>query len=334
MGLSELRKTMDTSRFLHKNLIISAIAALTIASTGFYYNSAQNIDPKQEGADTATIERGGITKNDDITLRDSDKDGLPDWEERLNQSDPFTADTDGDGTEDGAEIREGRDPTKAGPNDKVVAPKGVGFATSSTDLLGIKKEFFAKYLASASRDVRETTFRDLIKGFDKRKFISTNEILDLNISSDESPEALRAYGNAFGVIIKKYTGRTTQNEEVVLAEGMKTRSDESLKGLQLIAVDYRNFSRDLRALLVPRPLAPAHLKIVNGYDGMYRGLLGMQYLFSNPVEGAAGYQTYTKMRIEMIAGYADVVMYLREKNIAFTIYEPGYPFYLGSESRQ
>ena len=36
--------------------------------------------------------------------RDSDRDGLPDWEERLIGTDPYSKDSDGDGIDDGEEV--------------------------------------------------------------------------------------------------------------------------------------------------------------------------------------------------------------------------------------
>lgn len=312
------------SRIAHKNLIASGVVALLVMGGGIYFNQQSgaqenNVAPKVASKTSAQNES-------DITTRDSDLDGLPDWEERLNGCDPENGDTDGDGTSDGDEVTLGRDPTKRGPND-LLPTEALSFATSSSDLEGIKKEFFASYLASASRDVRETTYRSLIKGFDAKKFKPTNELLDLNVSSDGSVEGLRAYGNAFGLIINKYTEHPLRTEEDILAEGMKTRDDASLRDLQLLVIAYRNFAKDLRALPVPMPLATHHLNIVNGYDGMSRGLLGMTHLFSNPIDGAAGYQTYTRMRLTMIDGYAGVVSYLGAQHITFAPDEPGYPFY-------
>ena len=51
--------------------------------------------------------------------KDTDGDGLKDWEELLWKTDPNKMDTDGDGTPDGEEINLGRNPLKAGPNDKI-----------------------------------------------------------------------------------------------------------------------------------------------------------------------------------------------------------------------
>ncbi|KKT19005.1 MAG: Thrombospondin type 3 repeat superfamily protein [Parcubacteria group bacterium GW2011_GWB1_43_8] len=51
--------------------------------------------------------------------KDSDGDGLKDWEELLWKTDSNKADTDGDGTNDNEEITLNRNPLKAGPNDKI-----------------------------------------------------------------------------------------------------------------------------------------------------------------------------------------------------------------------
>ena len=56
---------------------------------------------------------------DSIATKDSDNDGLKDWEEALWQTAPNNPDTDGDGAKDGAEIAAGRDPLKKGPDDQL-----------------------------------------------------------------------------------------------------------------------------------------------------------------------------------------------------------------------
>ncbi len=51
--------------------------------------------------------------------KDSDNDGLKDWEEALWKTDPQNPDSDGDGTPDGEEVAEGRNPAVPGPNDSL-----------------------------------------------------------------------------------------------------------------------------------------------------------------------------------------------------------------------
>lgn len=325
---------MNFSQFSHKNILISGVIALAIISVGIYLKFFSQ--PRQESR-LLTQDVGLSTStpaNADYTDRDTDGDGLPDWEERLYGSDPLKKDTDGDGTPDGAEVRQGRDPAKANtakpgqpPNDMLTRIQDPHFATSSTDILGIKKEFFAKYLATQSKEIRETTYRDLLGSFDSKKFTPTKRIIDLNLSSDSDADALHTYGNAFGMLIIKYSARIHRNEVEILESGMKTHSDQTLAELQLPAVSYRNFSSDLTKLKAPSALAEAHLLITNGYERMSKGLLGMQHMYSNPIDGEAGYQTYTIGRVDVTKGYAMVVAYFSIKQVHFSPHEPGYPFY-------
>lgn len=52
--------------------------------------------------------------------KDTDNDGLLDWEEELLGTDPLNPDTDGDGYLDGEEIASGHNPLVKGPGDKLV----------------------------------------------------------------------------------------------------------------------------------------------------------------------------------------------------------------------
>jgi hypothetical protein len=53
-------------------------------------------------------------------FKDSDQDGLSDWQEVILGTNPLNPDTDGDGYLDGIEYRSGFDPKKPGPADKIL----------------------------------------------------------------------------------------------------------------------------------------------------------------------------------------------------------------------
>ncbi len=59
--------------------------------------------------------RKSVEKN----FKDSDNDGLRDWEEELYRSDPNNPDTDGDGYLDGEEVDSGHNPIVKSPGDKL-----------------------------------------------------------------------------------------------------------------------------------------------------------------------------------------------------------------------
>ena len=67
---------------------------------------------------TAAVGQPTGTVGETKPAKDSDGDGLKDWEEAIWRTDPARADSDGDGTADGREIADNRDPRRPGPNDQ------------------------------------------------------------------------------------------------------------------------------------------------------------------------------------------------------------------------
>lgn len=320
----------------HKNLLGSATLALMIFLVGFFVIHP----PRKTSIVDEQLLSSDITATSSSTFDiDSDGDGLPDWKEKLYGSDIHNTDTDGDGTSDGEEVAEGRDPATpntAGvgnpPNDKLKYLQDPHFATSSTDVQGIRKEFFAKYLAESSQNIKEQTFKDLMRTVKPERFQAKNELSDLYITSDNSAESVKKYLNSFGVLIKKYTAQPYRNEDAVLNDAMKTKNSEQLKELQLPIIGYQNFSRDLKQLEVPVVLADAHLKIVNGYEGMAKGLSGAQVVFSDPINGTAGLESYSKYKLDVTDGYAMIVIYVAKNNISMNQDEPGILFYWNTKA--
>ncbi|MEK7502815.1 MAG: hypothetical protein AAB556_00015, partial [Patescibacteria group bacterium] len=82
--------------------------------------------------------------------KDTDNDGLKDWEEQLWTTNPTLTDTDGDGTKDGDEVKAGRNPKIAGA-DKLENPEEIikkDSADSATTFTAkIAEEFGKNYFA-------------------------------------------------------------------------------------------------------------------------------------------------------------------------------------------
>lgn len=314
-----------------RKILVGALLCIIVFVVGIFVWSGK----LSYGGSRALLTQALPTSTPDILDIDTDNDGLPDWKERLYGSDITKRDTDGDGTSDAEEVQLGRDPikpntakAKSSPNDKLAYLQDPHFATSSTDILGIKKDFYAKFLAARGDEIKEQTYKDILtKDIDPAALTPKNELVDLNVSSDNSPEAIHTYVNEFGKIIKKYQVATGRSEEVIINEALTKKQPDTLKELQLPAIQYRNFSNDLKELKTPSVIAKYHLLVVNGYDGMSRGILGMQYLFAKPPQGAAGYESYVRYRYDVTMGYAAVVATIKDRDIMFTKDEPGYPFY-------
>ncbi|MCR4283998.1 MAG: thrombospondin type 3 repeat-containing protein [Parcubacteria group bacterium] len=197
----------------NKKNVILAIFALLVLTIGFFalgygdkYLYKDNL-PKED--DSISM----VNQAMDSLNKDSDNDGLKDWEEALWKTDIDNPDTDGDGALDGDEVNQGRDPLKPGPDDKLeekistsLSQGGVGVVsnpTSSsvnlTDLLSKNLSLQAgngiSPLSADNQDIldkanssTEALLKDFIASFSP--VLSENEF---NVSSDNSKTAIEKY---------------------------------------------------------------------------------------------------------------------------------------------
>ena len=150
------------------------------------------------------------TKEEAIELiqRDSDGDGLKDWEEKIYGTNAEKADTDGDGTPDGEEIKLSRNPLITGPEDKLSIPlppptNGNKTEALANELIGrsftqIIAENFAGGEAPANlSDVPELNsyVKKLGEEHPLDKVIPSDS-REFKVSQDNSPEAVKRYFNA------------------------------------------------------------------------------------------------------------------------------------------
>lgn len=79
-------------------------------------NQIQNQQQDNYSSEKQKLEQA----QNELALKDSDSDGLPDQEEIRIGANPLNSDTDGDGFFDGSEVKLGYDPLSASPADKIV----------------------------------------------------------------------------------------------------------------------------------------------------------------------------------------------------------------------
>jgi len=93
------------------DIVVEASSTPLNSSTSSAVEIIPRVDSDQDGLTDAEEKVFGTN----INIIDTDMDGLSDYEEvNIYKSDPLSADTDGDTYLDGAEVKNGYDPTRAG----------------------------------------------------------------------------------------------------------------------------------------------------------------------------------------------------------------------------
>lgn len=271
--------------------------------------------------------------------KDSDSDGLKDWEEALWKTDPNNPDTDKDDTADGQEVKDNRNPllaSKNGKNDKLENQKLKETGSllpaelpSLTDLLS--QQFFGDYLFLREKDggqISQKSQEELIASFigatDNFEQINKGLYLksDIKIDLQETPESIKEYGNNLALTIKKYFDSIPETELTVLKNSLESKNKAELKKLEQIAMAYRNAAKEMLSLKTPLSFSDSHLNLINHFNNIAKEIDAMQKTFDDPIQALLAikqYQTDSVAAYQILRNLND---YFLNKKVVFENNEP------------
>jgi hypothetical protein len=224
----------------------------------------------------------------DLIERDSDGDGVKDWEESLWGTDKNNPDTDGDGEGDAEEIATLR------------AEKNGGAPTSLSDLDEtdqFAREFFATTIAlSESGNLSESSIASLAENYAggavswKQETIYTDTDLKTTAVTATSKST---YENAITQIFSTYNVGSIDYINSIPSY-IEDRNVDSLSVLQTTSQIYSNSVTSLLEVMVPIDAVPAHLSLINSLENHFEIIESIINIDSNPIRSLAGISYFTK----------------------------------------
>ncbi|MEK7575908.1 MAG: hypothetical protein AAB491_02370, partial [Patescibacteria group bacterium] len=268
-------------------------------------NSNDNaIKYQKEGSNETEI----LLKNS--SYKDTDNDGLKDWEEVLWKTNPDNPDTDGDGVIDGDEIKQNRNPTVAGPNDsldlklpsgKISAGKENNnliqeeMSRSFYEYIKLKEEAGGGKLSESTQEELTNNFLDIFE----EEIIDKYKESDVKISNDDTKEAIKKYGNELGSTVDKY--RIQENEIEIFQRIIQEMKEENtpndqrantLSKLGSIADLYSSAAKDMLKISIPASFKKEHLDLMNNFENLAVSLKDMQMAYDDPIVTLRGLYNY------------------------------------------
>ncbi len=215
--------------------------------------------------------------------KDSDSDGLKDWEEAIFHTDLHNPDTDGDGTPDGEEIKQGRDPLKPGPGDRLATTTLATLADGTSDL-----RFSDNFTSAIAQQFGEQVIIPSLKNQDGKTSIDQQKIsADLADqvtaamatlekeaeraavegsafikSDDDSAPAFSAYLQALTRAARELVLLEKKPEVAIFTDALDKEDFSGLQELDLYLTQFDQTIKDLKLIKVPPSLAPLHLRYV------------------------------------------------------------------------
>lgn len=315
--------------FFNRRVLVSIGIALAIIMVAF----VSSRPPK--GAVTTDI-----LVNDEViegVHLDTDGDRLEEWQEDLWGTNPNDPDSDGDGTDDGEEVRIGRNPSIKGPNDRAressVTTTTVRYyddnpALSTTDV--VSRDLLSAYLSmKQSGTYTDGALEDLTEqmiaktGSRAKPIVSTYGPGDVKIETIESAEAYRTYANTLGTLFLQFRNDDAESE-ISLFTRMLERGDSSVQPqMEAIEASYFNISKALIAIRAPYSIAKDHLDLANAYDALGQAVGKLRDFQKDPVANVEALASHKLSLDKAFSSIMAIQKVLKEKAVPLTNSDPG-----------
>lgn len=285
----------------------------------------------QASAETALLQA--------IAVKDSDNDGLPDWEEALYGTDSQNLDSLGLGMTDGEAVAKGLVVPKAIADISVATSSSVSLDPSVPSAAAegsitdtFAKNFFILYVATKQANGGEALSQDQISTLVEQLMDQLNSTVlpapdfkskeDIKVSvSDEY--SLRAYAEQVGNIFKAQDISLPKSELQYLQDFVQDDDLSALDNINKIATAYRTSSAGLSALTVPEDLADTHLLLVNAMARLGEEISDFARVNTDPIATMLALQQYSNTVEALSKSFADIGSIYASKQIVMPTADQG-----------
>ncbi|HWC57691.1 MAG TPA: hypothetical protein VG621_01925 [Candidatus Paceibacterota bacterium] len=223
----------------------------------------------------------------DIVNKDSNGNGIPDWQERLWGLDPTVVYTNGV------------------PNKQIIEDKQKALGISSDDTQNlsetdsISRQLFAITTALGQSDTIDATTLQQVAG-SLGSSINLPQVADRYFLKEiktvsTTTRSLKTYYANMSKIVSKYNTDTADIGTVI--DALQTGDTSGIPALAQSATLYNQFAHDMTTIAVPIGVAQYHLAIMNSFAGIAQSFTYLQQIDDNSIQSLVGVAIYK--------GYAD-----------------------------
>jgi hypothetical protein len=219
----------------------------------------------------------------DITSKDSNGNGIPDWEETLWGLDPTVLYTNGVSNK---EIIDGKKKSLG------VTSTTTGMSTNETDAIA-QKLFGITTALSQNSTVDDASLQKIANQLGSSVNVASvgNSYALKNIHTvATSPASLTAYYKNITAVMNK--ANLNQEDVTIIVAAAETGDYSQLSTLTQTGVAYTALAKQLSTIAVPIGVAQYHLDIINSFAGMATSFTYLQQMPDNGTQALVGVALY------------------------------------------
>lgn len=306
-------------KFSNTTLIVAGVVSTFLVVASLLVIASDDV---VEG--TPTTENVLLTSLE-VLERDTDGDGLKDWEEELIGTDPTLRDTDGDGRDDktqaGGAIATREEATQS-YQEIVTTQKNTGGNLTEN----IAQNFFASYVNSNKETPlalrQDDIVGDLLDDLGENTPLTSYTQEELTIATDDLLPT-KAYANELATTILRYPRKTIDEVVTLLQEIIDGNNEVAINQLEEQASLYQHLASDMIDISVPPALVSTHLDLANSYHKTGDAIFRMSRVRSDSIRAITNLGYYQDGLDTTIASLLAIAQHIQQHDITFEDTEEG-----------
>ena len=284
-------------------------AILLISGGVFYFKHYGN--PFNKIAEYKSAQSKDL-KLEELAVKDTDTDGVPDWEEALWGTDPKNPDTKGDGLGDKKYIDGRRSALSQGGGsmeDKKLNDTDIFARDFFTAILSLRQE--GNLNSGSISSLSETVLKNAAV---KTVLPDTFTVSNLSFYKDDSKTNLKKYHTEISKILTKYKD-SLGGELETMGIVIDTEGREGLDDLKSAGLGYESMARALMKIKIPPSATALHLELSNDALNTSIAISNMSKLYDNPLLGLIGIGQQNIYSPKMIQTLENLATYFAKSGI-------------------
>jgi hypothetical protein len=219
--------------------------------------------------------------------KDTNKNGIADWEESLWGLDPS-----GDGEKNKATIEKRRGDLTNSSSASTMNDKPLNEDEEAS------REFFAAVMSlQQSGNLTDASIESVADAIGEK--IVAKPIDDIYKPTDVKTEDLTEetfvmYFKQTSDLFNKYKNKSIGDELTFISQGLVNRDPEAMRVAGNVAKAYRAFGKELIQIPVPKVMAQNHFDLANNYEKVAISIEGMARVLDEPIVGMRAFVNYKK----------------------------------------
>jgi len=307
------KKYLPSKRFTYLMVGIIILGLVFFIVSGIFFGKNSYIALNKQ----AKLQNEKITI-DNLLQKDSDSDGVMDWEEALWGTDPNNKTT-FNGMSDSDYIKQKRADLKVS-DESELAQNGENL--TETDKFA--QQFFASLSAMKQNgQIDQTTINNVSTSLGQNivdpNLVDTYTEKDITLSENDGvSEQNTYYTNAkklFETYKKEGLGSELEIVSEIVSSGKVENEQDAIDKLTNIANAYQKFAQKMLELKVPESLAQYHIRIINSANNTGISVRNMIKIIDDPIVGLSGLSQYQKYSDDFITSVGDLEKILSNNGI-------------------